>query len=560
MHPNSNTVDAPALSIAGVDPELGFAGGETQVLGLTIALAGAGHRAELICDPAGRLWERAIAAGIRCHPLRIRNAIDLSAGIRLRAILKRERYDVVHFHTSRAHSMAPFARGFARALVVTRRMDYRPNRVFAPYLYNRAVDGVVAISGGVADSLAAAGVDRQRVTVVPSGVDCGRFRPPTPEATRRCARIALGISDGEFVISAVGALEPRKGHRYLIEAVAQLAITASSVKLKCFIAGQGSIRGELERAIAQLGCTESVKLLGRIDDPRELLWASDVFAMPSLKEGLGVAALEAMASALPVIASDVGGLREVVEDDRTGIIVPPANPEAIASAIGRLAQSTGLRSQMGAAARARAVENYSMATMAARTLALYRACVRKTREKRKKEQSHMKSMTGFGRAIAEQDGTRVIAEVRALNQRFFELKLAVPRGWGEHEAEIRKTVQNVVARGRVEIFIKSVALKPPPVRLEVNDRLANLYVAELRRLGKQLHLNGNPDIGSILNRPEIFHVVEEEHDSARGIQAWPQGFGSRVESAGCRAGARRAQRAQGFRGAGSQYRSGGAEN
>jgi glycosyltransferase involved in cell wall biosynthesis len=379
--PNSNTADAPALSIAGVDPELGFAGGESQVHGLTIALAGGGHRAELICDPAGRLWERAVAAGIRCHPLRIRNAIDLAAGIRLRAILKRERYDVVHFHTSRAHSMAPFARGFARVLVVTRRMDYRPNRVFAPYLFNRAVDGVVAISGGVADSLAAAGVDRERVTVVHSGVACDRFRPPTAEERVR-ARIALGISYGEFVISAVGALEPRKGHRYLIEAIAQLASTAPSGKLKCFIAGHGSIRGDLERAIAKLGCAERVKLLGRIDDPRELLWASDCFAMPSLKEGLGVAALEAMASALPVVASDVGGLREVVEGEYTGIIVPPANPEAIASAIGRLAQWPALRSQMSAGARARAVENYSMAKMTTRTLALYRACVGKTREER----------------------------------------------------------------------------------------------------------------------------------------------------------------------------------
>src|SRR6266436_3032489 len=106
----------------------------------------------------------------------------------------------------------------------------------------------------------------------------------------------------------------------------------------------------------------------------------------------------------------------------------------------------------------------------------------------------MKSMTGFGRAIAEHSGTRVIAEVRALNQRFFELKLAVPRGWGEHESEIRKSVQSVVARGRVEVFIKSVAVKPPPVRLEVNDHLANLYVTEL-------------------SRPEIFHVIEEEYDS-----------------------------------------------
>src|SRR5271155_4366444 len=120
---------------------------------------------------------------------------------------------------------------------------------------------------------------------------------------------------------------------------------------------------------------------------------------------------------------------------------------------------------------------------------------------RKGRRSSMKSMTGFGRAIAEHDGTRVIAEVRALNQRFFELKLAVPRGWGEHEAEIRKAVQSVVARGRVEIFIKSVALKPPPVRLEVNDRLANLYVGEVGRLGKELSPAGKPGNGTIPKRP-----------------------------------------------------------
>src|SRR5271170_5528539 len=191
---DSDTSNAQPLSVVGVDPELGFAGGETQVLALTLALAGAGNRAELICDPAGRLWEQATAAAIKCHPLHIRNAIDLAAGVKLRAILKRERYEVVHFHTSRAHSMAPFARGFGSTLVVTRRMDYRPNRVFAPYLYNRAVDSVVAISGGVADSLAAAGVDRQRVTVVSSGVDCERFRPPTIQE-RADARGALGISD-----------------------------------------------------------------------------------------------------------------------------------------------------------------------------------------------------------------------------------------------------------------------------------------------------------------------------------------------------------------------------
>lgn len=373
----SDTFETPSLRIVGVDPELGFAGGETQVLGLTLALIAQGHRADLICDPAGRLWERATAASIKCHPLHIRNAIDLAAGVKLRAILKRERFNVVHFHTSRAHSMAPFARGFASTLVVTRRMDYRPNRVFAPYLYNRAVDSVVAISGGVADSLAAAGVDRERVTVIHSGVDCDRFRPPT-SAERAAARSALGISDDEILISAVGALEQRKGHRHLIEAIGTLMAAEKVEKVKCLIAGQGSIRDLLLREIALVRGAQRISLIGRVDDPRELLWASDIFAMPSLKEGMGVAALEAMSCALPVVASDVGGLREVVEQDRTGIIVLPANRDAIATAVGRLVNSAELRAQMGASARARVEESYSMARMAALTLALYRESVRKT--------------------------------------------------------------------------------------------------------------------------------------------------------------------------------------
>src|SRR5512137_1833507 len=130
----------------------------------------------------------------------------------------------------------------------------------------------------------------------------------------------------------------------------------------------------------------------------------------------------------------------------------------------------------------------------------------------------MRSMTGFGRAAVERGGTRVVVEVRALNQRFFELKLNVPRGWGEYEAEIRKMIQGVVSRGRVEVFIKSVSLKPPRAQLQVNDHLANLYVTELRRLAKRLQLNGKPGIEMILNRPEIFHVVEEERDAGESVK------------------------------------------
>ncbi|HTY56928.1 MAG TPA: glycosyltransferase, partial [Candidatus Binataceae bacterium] len=295
------------LRVLGVDPELGFAGGETQVLGLALGLLRRGHHAELACDPRGRLWERARREGIECHPLAIRNALDFAAGMRLRNLLADTPYDVVHFHTSRAHSMAPLAQGRASALVVTRRMDYRPNWLFAPILYNRAVDGVAAISSKVAETLIAAGVSREHLRIVPSGVDCDHFRPAS-STEREAAKARLGISRDDFLIGTVGMLEERKGHRYLLEAMAMLNRTrAEGSHLKCAIGGDGEMRDELAELARKLGIASDILFLGMIGDSRQLLDALDVFVFPSLKEGLGVAMLEAMACGLPVVASRAGG-------------------------------------------------------------------------------------------------------------------------------------------------------------------------------------------------------------------------------------------------------------
>ena len=357
------------LRVVGVDPERGFAGGETQVLGLTRELIRRGHRAELICDPAGQLFERASAEGIRCHALRLRNSIDVAGGMRLRHILAREKYDVVHFHTSRAHAMAPFARGVAGALVVTRRMDYRPNRLLAPFLYSRAVDAVAAISRGVADALVQAGVPRELITIIPSGVDCEFFHPPSAEE-RAAARQSFGIDAETVAIGTVGMLEERKGHRFLLEAVAGL-----KAPVICLIAGDGSQRAALEEQAAKLGISGRVRFLGRIEPSRNLLCALDIFVFPSLWEGLGVAAIEAAACGLPSIASDSGGIGEVVSNGETGILVPPGDSAALSEAIARLAAAPGDRIAMGHAARARAVERFAMSSMAERTLELYRACM-----------------------------------------------------------------------------------------------------------------------------------------------------------------------------------------
>jgi glycosyltransferase involved in cell wall biosynthesis len=367
------------LKVLGVDPEPGFGGGESQVLGLTLELRGLGHRAELACAPGKALWQKATAAGIVCHPLAMRNALDLSATLRLRRLVAKGMFDVVHLHTARAHALAPYLKGRGAVLVVTRRMDYRPNRLFAPWLYGRAVDAAIAISAGVARALTEAGVSPAALTVIASGVDCRRFHPPDEEERRR-ARAALGVEDQAVVIGAVGALEPRKGHRWLLEALALLARRPQAAAqraqaLCCKIVGEGSLCATLAAQARRLGLDAAVGFMGRVDDTAPLLHAFDLLVLPSLKEGLGVALLEAMASGLPAVASRVGGVCEAVEPGRTGLLVEPGDAYALAQAIERLAADGPGRRAMGRQARLRAEQLFSIQESARRTLEVYARCL-----------------------------------------------------------------------------------------------------------------------------------------------------------------------------------------
>jgi glycosyltransferase involved in cell wall biosynthesis len=256
-------------------------------------------------------------------------------------------------------------------------MDYRPNRLFAPYLYNRAVDAVAAISSKVAESLGEAGVASERLRIIPSGVDCEHFRPVSP-IERETARSRLSIAPADFVVGTVGMLEERKGHRCLLEAVAMLNRTrATSSRIKCVIAGDGAMRAELIKLAADLKISNDTSFLSLIPDARTLLDGLDVFVFPSLREGLGVALLEAMACGLPCIASGAGGIVDIIEDTRSGILVEPRDSKSIADAIATLALDASRRASIGTAARARIEEHFSLATMTRMTIDMYRDCLLK---------------------------------------------------------------------------------------------------------------------------------------------------------------------------------------
>jgi glycosyltransferase involved in cell wall biosynthesis len=198
------------------------------------------------------------------------------------------------------------------------------------------------------------------VTVIPYGVDLETFRPrPRPQR-------------GEVVVGAVARLSPEKGLRYLIDAFARLARGDDRVRL--VLAGDGPERRRLERMVERQGLGERVRFLGEVphESVPDVLADIDVFAMPSIWEGFGVAALEAAAMGVPVVATNVHGIPDVVRDGETGLLVRAKDATALTGALARLVEDEVLRRRLGQAGRAFVQAHYSWAENVAQMEALYR--------------------------------------------------------------------------------------------------------------------------------------------------------------------------------------------
>jgi glycosyltransferase involved in cell wall biosynthesis len=340
------------LKILHIDPEKNWGGGEAQVFGLLAYLSGKGHHNVLLAHPRGVLFERCRALDVQLRPLSMRNDLDVRAVAGLRKLIRGEEFDIVHFHTKRAHALSLWLprRTKKPKYVVTRRMDY-PERAgwYTDLLYNRRVDGVIAISAAIAALLRQAGVQENRIRRISSGVDAARFDRPIELNEVR-------------IIGCIGVLEERKGQRFLIEAAAQLK--SRGLKLEYRFAGDGSLRGELENQAKRLGIDAETRFLGFVADTAKFLTGVDLIVMPSLFEGLGVAALEAMAAGKPIIAARVGGLAESIVDGDTGILVPPGDAQALADAIARVAGSPSWAGAMGRRGRERVLIHFTLEQMA----------------------------------------------------------------------------------------------------------------------------------------------------------------------------------------------------
>ncbi len=359
--------DARPLTIAHVDAETGYSGGEVQVFLLMDGLRRQGHTNVLFCPPGSESEAAARARGVEVESVPMRGDLDLAAVRKLRSRLRARGPDLVHLHTGRATWLGGLAaRSVGLPAVTTRRMDRRVKRNWRTRLiYRRLVDHAVAISPAVAECLHAGGVARERTSLIPSSIDPDELKP---SASREDVRAELGAGEGDVLLLVLASLVRRKGVDVLLEALAKLG----EPRPRLAIAGDGSERASLERQATELGLASSVTFLGHRDDKADLLHACDVFVLPSRREGLGVAALEAMACGRPVVATDVGGLAEAVRDGRTGLVVPPEDPAALAGALERLSRNADARAAMGAEGPKRVGEGYLAPQMVASYEALYR--------------------------------------------------------------------------------------------------------------------------------------------------------------------------------------------
>jgi glycosyltransferase involved in cell wall biosynthesis len=359
----SETMMQPRCRVLFVNDSLHMGGIETMIRDFAIGISPQRFESCVaVFRGGGGLFDELSGKGTPVADLRKRDGLDPGLVWRLRRHIVAQRIDVVHSHNFAAWLYTVLAtRGLPRVrLVHSEHSRVEPmwrRRATERWLAGRT-HAVIGVSADVTRSLVAdVGVDAKRAGLIANGIDLSRFRP---DAAQRVAfRAGHGIPADALLFGIVARLVPVKDHASLVTAFGR--VHAKESRARMVFAGDGPCRPELERQVVAAGLAAAVTFLGEVRQPQDVLRALDVYVLSSTSEGMNLTLLEAMATALPIVATAVGGNAEVVLDGRTGLLVPPSNPAALAEAMLRLAQDERCRADFGAQSRQRAEESYSQA-------------------------------------------------------------------------------------------------------------------------------------------------------------------------------------------------------
>jgi glycosyltransferase involved in cell wall biosynthesis len=353
------------LSLFHIDAGTKWRGGQRQSFFLVKELKKKGYLVYFVVQPDSPLRHKADEEGLPVIPLRLRSEFSPWAAWRLSRAMKRCRCRLVHFHEAHGLAVGAQAARLARVplRVISRRVDF-PIRSLTKY--TKDVDGIIAISEGVRKVLLKCGVPYSLVHVIPSGIDFSPFRESLP---RDFLRKEFSFAPDDYLVGIVAALEDHKGHSYLLQA--SKILKEQAPKIKFIVVGTGSLRLKLDKQARILGVDDIVFFLGFREDVPRILASLDLFVLSSYLEGMGSSLLDAMISRLPVVATQAGGIPEVVVHNETGLLVPPRNPEAFAQAILNLYHDRKLADRLAQKGYEVVHQKFSAEAMADRVADLY---------------------------------------------------------------------------------------------------------------------------------------------------------------------------------------------
>lgn len=278
---------------------------------------------------------------------------------RLVTFLQKNRYTIVHTHTSKGGFIGRLAARLAHVPVVIHTVHgFAFHEQSKPYqillfgtlerLAAKWCDAIVTVSEFHRDWALRLGIGTpQQVFAIPNGIPPNRVYPTQP---RDITRAELGVGEGEYLLISIGRLAPQKGFEYALSAL-QLLRPSLGQAIRLVIAGEGPMRSALENMIRRMSLETSVSLIGFREDVGNLLAAADAVILPSLWEGLSISLLETMAAGKPIITTDIGSNREVLAQEQAALLVPAADAAALANAIARLMRDPGLANELGRRAR-----------------------------------------------------------------------------------------------------------------------------------------------------------------------------------------------------------------
>lgn len=349
-----------------VDLETEWRGGQNQALLLLKGLYERGHAAELLAAKGSSLSHRASNAGICVHSVP-RGFLRLPAAAKIFGVLGDGRIELVH--ANEAHAVtATWLAGVQWRLpfVVSRRVGYPiANNPISRARYNSA-SCILANSHWVAEQAAASGAKKEILKVVYEGVAIPKRI--TPEQ-RLIARTRWGIADDGPLLGCVGVLLPDKGQEFLIRALALLRNDFPNSRL--LLAGEGASRNELENLAKSLNVSAAVIFAGFVKDIESVYEALDVFLFPALFEGLGTSLLAAMGYGIPSIASRRCAFPEIIENEKSGLLVEEPATQPILAAIKKLFSDPGFARQLGEHGRNQIEQKFSVDRMVEQTLDIY---------------------------------------------------------------------------------------------------------------------------------------------------------------------------------------------